>query len=401
MHLADSIKMAVATLTTNKLRTALTMLGITIGNASIVMMMSVGQGAQRFTQEKLESYGANLLEVFVGNEDAEGATIAETMPFVLSDVEAIANAPSVRAVSPMIQSNFPLSYRNRNTKTTVIGVTPTFPQVRNTAVANGNFFNLSDQQQTSQVIALGPELAKTLFENENPIGKEVRVGTVSFQVIALMRAKGAFLGDNPDTAAYVPITTMAEQLIGRRSSQGIPVDSIQMSAKDKDSLRAAAFQVTNILTQLRGKKDFSIVANKSFQELLGQVTGALGLMLAAIASISLLVGGVGIMNIMLVSVTERTQEIGLRKAVGSTQRDIMIQFLIEAIILSTTGGVIGIGFGVGGAIMIGFVVPFKPVIPVAVILISLSISSSIGLVFGVIPARQAAQLDPIVALRST
>jgi putative ABC transport system permease protein len=197
------------------------------------------------------------------------------------------------------------------------------------------------------------------------------------------------------------VTTMADQLVGRRNAQGIPVDSIQVSAKDKDSVRAAAFQVTNILMQLRGKKNFSVLANKSFQDLIGQITGALGLMLAAIASISLLVGGIGIMNIMLVSVTERTQEIGLRKAIGSTQRDILTQFLIEAMILSIAGGVVGIVFGMGGAVVIGFVAPFKPVIPLTAIVLAISISGSIGLLFGVVPARQAAKLDPIVALRSS
>jgi putative ABC transport system permease protein len=390
MHLFESIKMAAATLTANKLRSSLTMLGITIGNASVITMVSVGQGAQNFTQVKLESYGANILEVFVGTENAEGTTAAEATPFVLSDAEALSIAPSVRAVSPMIRSNFQLLYGNRSMKSTVMGVTPAFLQVRNTAAAQGNFFSLSDQQQNAQVIALGPELAQKLFGTENPIGKEVQVGTVSFQVIAIMRAKGAFLGDNPDSTAYVPITTMADQLTGRRSPQGIPVDSMQVSAKDKDNIRAATFQVTNILMQIRGKKNFSIMANKSFQDL----------MLAAIAGISLLVGGIGIMNIMLVSVTVRTQEIGLRKALGSTQQDILTQFLIEAIILSTAGGVVGIGFGMGGAIIIGLVAPFKPVIPIAAVALAIGISGSIGLIFGVVPARQAAKLDPIIALRS-
>jgi putative ABC transport system permease protein len=194
---------------------------------------------------------------------------------------------------------------------------------------------------------------------------------------------------------------MANQLVGKRVPQGIPIDSIELSARNQESIRTAAFQVTNILTRLHGKKDFTVVANKSVQDLLGQITGALSLMLAAIAGISLLVGGIGIMNIMLVSVTERTQEIGLRKAVGASESAILMQFLIEAIILAVLGGAIGIGIGAGGAMAIGIFTPLKPTVPLNTILLATSISGAIGLIFGVAPARRAAKLDPIVALRST
>ncbi|HEY9645246.1 MAG TPA: FtsX-like permease family protein, partial [Chroococcidiopsis sp.] len=211
--------------------------------------------------------------------------------------------------------------------------------------------------------------------------------------------KGAFLGVNPDADAHVPITTMATQLAGRRVPAGIAIDEIEVSAKNRDSIRAAAFQVTNILTRRHGRKDFSVIANKSLQDLLGQITGGLSIMLAAIAGVSLLVGGIGIMNIMLVSVTERTKEIGLRKAIGAPEQAILQQFLIEAVILSVAGGLIGIGVGTGSALLIGIVTPLKPSIPLSAVVLATAISGSIGLIFGVVPARQAAKLDPIVALR--
>jgi putative ABC transport system permease protein len=321
---------------------------------------------------------------------------------VLSDAEAIAaQAPAVKVVSPTISSSIQLTYQSRNTKVTVQGVTPAFLQARNMQVANGRFFDEIAQQQNALVVVLGSELAQKLFDRKNPVGQEIQIGNQSFQVVGVLQRKGAFLGVNPDADAHVPITTMANQLLGRKVPQGLPIDQIEVSAKNRQSIRAAAFQITNILTRLHGKKDFSVVANKSVQDLLGQLAGVLSLMLAAIAGVSLLVGGIGIMNIMLVSVTERTKEIGLRKALGATERAILMQFLIEAIILSIAGGAIGITFGIASTIAIGLLSPLKPVVPPIAIVLATSVSGSIGLIFGVVPARQAAKLDPIVALRSS
>lgn len=400
MDIFESVKMAVTTLTANKLRSCLTMLGITIGNAAVIALVGIGQGAQNYTSEKLESFGGNSLSVYANSEDTEGVT-TETPQLVLSDAEAIATqAPAVKAVAPQISSSLSISYLNRNTNSSITGTTLEFLYVRNMTVARGRFFNQSEQQQNVQVVTLGPELAQKLFGSEDPLGKEVQLNNVSFVVIGVMKAKGSFAGANPDDAAYVPITAMANQLTGRRSPYGIPIDVMQVSAKDKQSIRAAAFQITNILTRLRGKQDISVVSDKSFNDLISQITQALSLMLAAIASISLLVGGIGIMNIMLVSVTERTQEIGLRKAVGATQEAILAQFLIEAIILSVAGGLIGVGFGISSTMIVGIFTPLKPSVPVAAIALAVGVSGGIGLIFGVVPARRAAQLDPIVALRS-
>jgi putative ABC transport system permease protein len=399
MHPLENIKMAVKTLAANKLRSTLTVLGIVIGNASVVTMIGIGQGAQNFTQEKVESLGANLLYVFMGGEDIEGAN-AEPAQLLLSDAEAIAaQAPAVQVVSPMIYNNLNLTYQARTTKAMAQGVTPGFLQARNIRVAQGRFWDESEQQQDKPVVVLGSALAQKLFNKANPVGADLQMGDLSFQVIGVFEPKGAFLGVNPDANAFIPITTMAHQVAGRRGPRGIAIDEMEISAKNQASVRAAAYQTTNILTRLHGKKDFTLMASKSIQNLLNQITGALSIMLSAIAAISLLVGGIGIMNIMLVSVTERTGEIGLRKAVGAPESAILLQFLVEAIILSIAGGIIGISIGVSGSVVIGAFTPFKPTVPLSAILLATGVSGGIGLVFGVVPARQAAKLDPIVALR--
>ncbi|WP_138506231.1 ABC transporter permease [Nostoc sp. PA-18-2419] len=399
MNVLECTNMAVKTLTANKLRSTLTMLGIIIGNASVIAMVAIGQGAQQFTQQKLESIGPNQLSVFPGGEDTQGLN-TEVAQLVLADAEAIAKlAPAVREVAPQISTNLQLSHQERISKVNVTGTTSGILYVRNLRVRQGRFFDSIELQQNTQVTILGSAVARKLFSSENPLGQSVQMNNLSFQVIGVMQAKGAFIGTNPDEIAYVPITTMAVQLAGKRSPLGIPIDYLELSAKDKASVRAAAFQTTNILTRRHGKKNFIVSANKSVQDLVSQVTGALSLVLASIAGISLLVGGIGIMNIMLVSVTERTQEIGLRKAIGATQQAILTQFLIEAIILSIAGGLIGTGIGVSGALVIGILTPLKPTVPVGAIILAAGVSGSIGLIFGVAPARQAARLDPIAALR--
>jgi putative ABC transport system permease protein len=399
MNPLENIKMAVKTLTANKLRSTLTVLGIVIGNASVVAMIGIGQGAQTFTQEKIESLGANLLYVFIDGQGSEVGT-GEFPQLLLSDAEAIAaQAPAVKLVSPIISASLTVNYQSRTTKATVQGVTPDFLPVRNMRVTTGRFWDEVAQRQDATVVVLGAELSQKLFNRTNPIGEEIQIGDRSFQVIGVLQRKGAALGVNPDVNAFIPITTLANQLVGRSVPGGISIDEIEISAKDQTSIRAAAFQVTNILTRLHGKQDFLVVANKSVQELLGQITGVLSIMLAAIAGISLLVGGIGIMNIMLVSVTERTQEIGLRKAIGAPEQSILQQFLIEAVILSIAGGIIGISIGVGSAVLVGVFTPLKPTVPFSAIVLATGVSGGIGLIFGVVPARQAAKLDPIVALR--
>ncbi|MFB2938418.1 ABC transporter permease [Aerosakkonemataceae cyanobacterium BLCC-F154] len=403
MDIVESVKMATTTLVANKLRSTLTMLGIIIGNASVIAMVGIGQGAQRLASEQFESLGPNVLFIIPGNQNAQrNRDIPKTL--ILDDAKAIARqVPSVTDVAPQIQSRQPVVYSNRNTNTQIIGVTPEFLPVRSFDLARGRFFSDQDLKSNNQVAILGSDVVGKLFGNQNPIGEKVRIRNLSFLVIGVMESKGSFLGSNQDDTIFIPITTMANRLRGRTSPYGTEIDFIAVSARDANSIGAAQFQISNLL-RLRHKitteDDFTVRTQRDVLQIVGTITGALTLMLAAIAGISLFVGGIGVMNIMLVSVTERTQEIGLRKAIGATQQDILIQFMIEAIILSAAGGIVGTVIGVGGVALVGALTPLKAGISPVAIVLAVGISGGIGLFFGVVPAQRAAKLDPIVALRS-
>lgn len=404
MDFFESTRMAVKTLTANKLRSTLTMLGIIIGNASVIAMIGIGQGAQKLASEQFESLGPNVLFVSPGSRQTRNRTFDLPRTLVLEDAKAIASqVPSIREVAPQRQSQLPVVYRNLNTSTLIVGTTPEFLSVRTFDMAKGRFVSDQDVARNTQVVALGSDLAQRFFGNRDPIGEELRIQGVTFKVIGVLQSKGAFLGNNQDDAAYVPITTLANRLTGRTSPYGLDLTFISISAKDEASIPAAEFQITNLL-RLRHKitteDDFTVQTQKDVLQIVGTITGGLTVMLAAIAAISLVVGGIGIMNIMLVSVTERTSEIGLRKAIGASQQDILIQFMIEAVILSAAGGLVGTGIGVGGILLVGAFTPLQAGISPIAIAVATGVSGGIGLFFGVVPARQAAKLDPIVALRS-
>jgi putative ABC transport system permease protein len=323
---------------------------------------------------------------------------------VLADAKAIATqVPSIKEVAAQINSRLLVTYRNRNTNTAITGTTPEFLVVRNFDVARGRFITNLDLERNNQVVALGADVAEKLFGNSDPIGQTIRIKNASFQVIGVMEPKGAFLGDNQDDTAFIPLTTMANRIVGRTSPYGLELTFISATAKNQDSIGAAQFQIENLLRlrhKITDEDDFTVRTQKDVLKIVGTITGGLTVLLAAIAAISLLVGGIGVMNIMLVSVTERTQEIGLRKAIGAQERDILIQFLIEAVILSAAGGIIGTALGISVIQVVAMVSPLKAGISPVAILVSVSISGGIGLFFGVVPARRAAKLDPIVALRS-
>lgn len=400
MNLAENIQMAVRTLSAHKLRSLLTMLGIIIGNASVISIVALGEGAKHFIDDRLSEQGPNQLTVLSSIYSGSGSS-DDASELTLADVDAIAQqAPSVKELAPSISTEVQMTYGSRSRKVKVAGITPGSLYVENLQVDKGQFISTRDVQQNVQTIAIGSALERQLFDSKSALGEMLQVGAFNFQVVGVMRSKGASAGKNLDETAYVPITTMATQLSGRLSPNGIPIDYLQVSAQDAESVRAAAFQINNILTNRHGRKDFSIQSNRAIQTAASQITTGLSLVFGAIAGISLLVGGIGVMNIMLVSVTERTQEIGLRKAIGATEKVILTQFLIEAILLCVTGGAIGIGIGTGTAFLIATFSPLKPTVSVGAIIVATSVSGTIGLVFGVVPARQAARLDPIVALRS-
>ena len=406
MDLTESLKMAFKTLTANKLRSGLTMLGIIIGNASVIAMVGIGEGAQKYINEQLQTLGPNVMFIIPGSrETRELGGLEVPRNLVVADAEAIATqVPSVVGVAPEYSTQVQVIYGNRTANVSVTGTNEDFPKVRSFEVAQGRFIRDLDLRSHSQVVVLGASLAERLFDQELPLGQRIRIKGISFEVVGVLKVKGSNLGLNYDDSVIIPITTLASQIVGRRRSPyGIEVSYISVSAKDQESMKTAEFQITNLLRlrhKIRNGDDFFINSQDTLLTIANTITSALTLMLAAIASISLLVGGIGIMNIMLVSVRERTQEIGLRKAIGASQQDILIQFMIEAVILSAAGGAIGTTLGVSGILLISTLSPFTAGVSIVAVSLAVSVSGGIGLFFGVVPARQAAKLDPIVALRS-
>ncbi len=404
MDWMESTNMAVKTLTSNKLRTGLTMLGMIIGNASVIAMIGIGQGAQRLASEQFESLGPNVLFVTPGSQGARQRTTFLPRNLVWDDAKAIANeVPSVSGVAPQRQSQITMTYGGKNRTTLVMGTTPSYLTVRDFDVAKGRFINNVDLERNTRVAILGADVATQFFEDKDPIGEKIRIRNTSFEVVGVLQAKGAFLGSNQDDAVYVPLTTTATLLTGRTSPFGLDLTFISISAIDEANIPAAEFQITNLLRRrhkITNEDDFTVQSQKDILRIVGTITGGLTALLAAIAAVSLLVGGIGIMNIMLVSVSERTQEIGLRKAIGASEQDILTQFIIEAVMLSAAGGVLGTGVGITGILLVAAFSPLQAVVSPIAITLAVTVSGTIGLVFGVVPARQAARLDPIVALRS-
>jgi len=405
MNFQETLQMAGKTLVANKLRSSLTMLGIIIGNASVIGMVGIGQGAQKLAADQFESLGPNVLFVVPGNQRQRRTTFDLPKTLVLEDAEAIAEqVPSIREVAPQLTSQQVVSAGNQNKQSLIIGTTPKFLTVRSFDVAQGRFVTDIDIKSNARVTILGSEIAEKFFPNQNPVGRTIRIRNISFEIIGVMEAKGNFLGSNQDETLYIPISTMANQIVGRTSPYGTEVSFISVSANDEQSINAATFQIQNLLRlrhNIIGEDDFGVQTQKDILQIVGTVTNGLTFMLAGIAAISLFVGGIGVMNIMLVSVTERTQEIGLRKAIGAREKDILTQFLVEAVILSAAGGVFGTLIGIGGVTLIGAFTPLQAAVSPTAIVLAVGVSGGIGLFFGVFPAQRAAKLDPIVALRTS
>ena len=404
MDVIENLKMSLAALMANKLRSSLTMLGIAIGNASVIAMVAVGQGAQELAAEQFESLGPNVIFVSLAARRLRRTLSSGAKPLLLSDAKAIAEQiPTVAEVAPEIHAKHVISHHNQTFNGSIIGTTPEYLIVRNFQVQNGRFINEVDLRRRTRVVVLGSGIAADLFPAQNPLGKQVRIKNISFRVIGITASKGLLFGEDQDDRIVIPLSTLDDQLRGRSSPFGIAINLIAVLARDRDSIDTARFQVENLLRlrhQLTRPEDMRIFAQDTVLETASKTNEGLTQMLAAIASISLLVGGIGVMNIMLVSVSERRQEIGLRKALGARERDILVQFLIEAVILATLGGTLGVVTGVGGSLTASAVSPLVTSISPLSIVVAMGVSGGIGLFFGVFPAQRAAKLDPIVALRS-
>jgi len=397
----ESFLMAWASLVANKLRSLLTMLGIIIGVAAVIALVSIGNGVKQDIEDSISSLGSNLLVVLPGAPRTPGVRPSQgsMKSLKISDYEAIAKLEGVKAASPMTNGSYVVIYQNKNWTTSVAGVNSNFQDVNNWTMTSGRFFSDKNVQNRERVAVVGQTVVKNLFADEDPVGKEIRVKNIPFRVIGVLKSKGnGTMGNDQDDTVLIPYTTSMERVEG--------IDYLRMVyvvAKDDEGIDRLQADIENLLRVRHNIKDtnlddFNIQNMKSIMETVAQTTGTFTLFLGAVAAISLVVGGIGIMNIMLVSVTERTREIGVRKALGATYSVIVTQFLIEAVVISLMGGFIGIAFGIGASKVIGMVSGMSTVVSVPTIIMSFAFSMAIGLIFGIYPARKAAKLNPIDAL---
>lgn len=402
----ENVRIAIIGLGSNKLRSILTMLGITIGVASVIVLVSLGQAVDGFVRQQFQGIGTNLLIVFAQQND-QGVTRRMTM----READALADpfrVPDAERVMPQRATTRNVTFEGRQAAIRLLGVTNEYLDIRNRSVVAGRFFDREEMDTQARVAVLGPEAVPRLFpEGVDPIDQTIRIDGINFRVIGILnRVGGAGFGPNDDDVIAIPLTTVLNRVTRDREVNGErPVSLVLVQARDSESVNLVAQQIRQTLREVRGisfrdEDDFQIFTQNDLLDSLGSITGLLTVFLAAIAGISLVVGGIGIMNIMLVTVTERTREIGLRKAVGAQKGDIVFQFLIEAVVLALIGGGMGLLIAASGLTLVGLVLPELQVgVQLSGVLLATLISLAVGTFFGIYPANRAAALNPIDALR--
>jgi len=406
MNLSSAWKIAYRSLRANRMRSILTMLGMVIGVSAVIAMVAIGAGANERIAAQISSIGSNLLLVLPGSTTSGGlrSGFGSAPTLTMADARAIGRElPAVRLAAPSIRSTSPVVYGNQNWSTLIQGVTPEYFEIREYRLAEGRFFTADEVDASSKVAVVGRTVVRNLFGDESPVGEILRIKRVPFTIVGVLAEKGQSpQGQDQDDIIIAPITTVQNRLFGSGHPGSVGV--IIAQAVDRESIGEAEREVVSLLRQRHRigsgqEEDFSV---RNLSEMLAVAeasTWVMSLLLGAIASVSLLVGGIGIMNIMLVSVTERTREIGIRLAVGARERDILVQFLIEAVFLSVAGGAVGILLGIGGSLLISRFAGWSTLISPGAVLVAFSFSAAVGIFFGFYPARKASRLDPIEALR--
>jgi putative ABC transport system permease protein len=408
MTYGDCIRASITALRANLLRSILTSLGIIIGISSVIAMVAIGAGAESRVKESIESLGSNIMIVLNGSRTTGGARGGTGSNVTLTEEDAQALQRDIRSVevaAPSVQGRFQLVFGNTNWSTGIQGITEEYMIARNWQIDEGRAFNEMEYRGAGKVALIGATVAERLFPGEDPIGKVIRINKVPVQVVGTLVAKGQTpWGQDQDDTAFIPLNTAKKRVLGGRWVKSNLVGQITVKVRDAQDVTEAEQEVATLLRQRHrigegAQDDFNIRNISQFLAARAESTRVMGILLASVAAISLIVGGIGIMNIMLVSVTERTREIGLRMALGARRRDILTQFVVEAITLSLLGGLIGVALGVGGSHLIARTGDWPVLIEPQAIMMAVGFSAAVGVFFGFYPARKASKLDPIDALR--